>query len=147
MKRAIVLISVVSFAILVSGCGKRGEKAEMPLESQEVLNEAELVPLEQPASKATSIAEQNLNVARNVAPQETIQSGKPTPKEIQQALKNAGIYQGTVDGVIGPKTKKAIKDFQTQNNLTADGRVGPKTWTTLKTFLNQAAPASSTPKD
>ncbi len=147
MKRAIVLISVVSLAILVSGCGKKGENAQLPLESQEVLNEAELLPVEQPASKVTSISEQNLNVAKNIASQEATQSGKPTPKEIQQALKNAGIYQGTVDGVIGPKTKKAIKDFQAQNNLTADGRVGPKTWAALKTFLNQAASASSAPKD
>src|SRR5476649_1679029 len=34
-------------------------------------------------------------------------SGKPTPKQVQQALKNAGLYNGKVDGTIGPKTKKA----------------------------------------
>ena len=64
-------------------------------------------------------------------------TGKPTPKEIQQALKNAGIYDGKVDGNIGPKTKKAIEAFQTQNGLKADGKVGRKTWKALSAYLNK----------
>ncbi len=59
-------------------------------------------------------------------------TGKPTSKQIQQALKNAGLYDGKVDGNVGPKTKKAIEAFQTQNGLKADGKVGRKTW---KAFL------------
>ena len=55
-------------------------------------------------------------------------SGKPSNKQIQQALKNAGLYDGKIDGTIGPKTKKAIEAFQTQNGLKADGKVGKKTW-------------------
>lgn len=141
MKRAIVLILIVSSVILVSGCGKNTDKAQTQLEFQEVLNEAELVPLEQPDSKAADIS--GLNAAKNIPSQDATQSGKPTPKEIQQALKNAGIYLGTVDGIIGPKTKKAIKDFQAQNSLAIDGKVGPKTWAALKTFLTQPQQATT----
>ena len=65
-------------------------------------------------------------------------AGKPTPKEIQQALKNAGLYDGKVDGNIGPKTKKAIEAFQTQNGLKADGKVGRKTWKALSVYLNKS---------
>jgi peptidoglycan hydrolase-like protein with peptidoglycan-binding domain len=61
----------------------------------------------------------------------------PGVEEIQQALKNAGLYAGAVDGKIGPMTKKAITEFQQQSGLTADGKVGPKTWEKLKTYLNQ----------
>jgi hypothetical protein len=32
------------------------------------------------------------------------------------------------DGDFGPGTEKAVKKWQTQNNLTADGIVGPNTW-------------------
>jgi peptidoglycan hydrolase-like protein with peptidoglycan-binding domain len=69
-------------------------------------------------------------------------------KDIQQALKNAGFYQGEIDGKIGPKTKKAIEDFQAKNNLKADGKVGPLTWGKLSVYLNTDAPKlqSDTPE-
>lgn len=64
---------------------------------------------------------------------------KPTEKEIQQALKNVGLYKGKVDGEIGPKTKEAIKVFQEQNNLAVDGKVGSKTWQKLYSYLNKTS--------
>jgi peptidoglycan hydrolase-like protein with peptidoglycan-binding domain len=64
-------------------------------------------------------------------------SDKPSLQDIQKALKNAGFYKGEVDGVLGPKTKKAIEDFQAENSLIVDGKVGSKTWGKLKTYLNQ----------
>ncbi|MDD3374540.1 MAG: peptidoglycan-binding domain-containing protein [Candidatus Omnitrophica bacterium] len=57
-----------------------------------------------------------------------------TPAEIQIALKNAGYYEGNVDGKIGPNTINAISNFQKDNGLTPDSVVGSKTWETLKTF-------------
>jgi len=38
-------------------------------------------------------------------------------KIFQQALKNAGVYNGPVDGNLGPKSKKAIRRFQEKNGL------------------------------
>ena len=70
---------------------------------------------------------------------------KPTNKQIQTALKNAGFYNGPIDGVIGPKTLKAIKEFQEKNNLKVDGKVGPKTWELLSRYLNNT-PSESLPK-
>ncbi|MGD9015389.1 MAG: peptidoglycan-binding domain-containing protein [Candidatus Omnitrophota bacterium] len=63
-------------------------------------------------------------------------SYKPTNKEIQIALQNAGFYKGKIDGDIGPMSKKAILEFQVQNNLEVDGKVGPKTWAVLKKYLD-----------
>lgn len=57
-------------------------------------------------------------------------------KEIQTCLKNAGFYDGSIDGVKGRKTRKAIKDFQKANGLTADGIVGNKTWEALGKYLS-----------
>jgi len=59
----------------------------------------------------------------------------PTHKQIQIALKNAGYYEGAINGKLGKKTRQAVKEFQKANNLTADGHVGPKTWSLLKEHL------------
>ena len=48
-------------------------------------------------------------------------------KNIQKVLKKLGYYTGTVDGVYGTKTKKAVTQFQRDCALTADGICGPKT--------------------
>lgn len=50
-----------------------------------------------------------------------------TPKDIQQALKDLGFDPGPIDGLRGRRTIKAIKAFQTANDLIPDGIVGPKT--------------------
>ncbi len=34
----------------------------------------------------------------------------------------------TVDGIFGPKTEAAVKNYQSKNGLTVDGIVGPRTW-------------------
>ncbi|MFA5388159.1 MAG: peptidoglycan-binding domain-containing protein [Candidatus Omnitrophota bacterium] len=60
---------------------------------------------------------------------------RPTTKEIQTALKNAGFDPGSIDGKIGPRTRQAIKDFQKSKGLVPDGVVGPKTWTSLGKYL------------
>ena len=62
---------------------------------------------------------------------------RPSNKQIQVALKNAGYYQGNIDGKIGKNTRQAIKDFQKANDLTADGKVGKKTWSVLKEYLDK----------
>lgn len=66
-------------------------------------------------------------------------SGKAslTKKDIQIALKNAGYYNGPIDGKIGRNTKKAIKEFQKANGLKTDGKVGAKTKDLLFQYLKQ----------
>ena len=40
-------------------------------------------------------------------------------KRIQQALKDAGFYNGPVDGGLGPMTMRAVKAYQSENNMAA----------------------------
>lgn len=60
-----------------------------------------------------------------------------SPKQIQRALKNAGFYQGPIDGKIGPKTKEAIVKFQKAKGLKVDGIVGKKTSAELNKYLSR----------
>ncbi|QAT16878.1 hypothetical protein BU251_03590 [Candidatus Velamenicoccus archaeovorus] len=87
---------------------------------------------------------QNPAIAPAAAVPTVVVPEKPTKKEIQTALKNAGYYAGDIDGKFGPKTKKAVEEFQTANNLSVDGVVGPQTWDLLKKYLNSETQPSET---
>ena len=74
---------------------------------------------------------------RSAYSEEGIPSGefKPTTKEIQRSLKNAGFDPGAVDGKMGQRTQQAIKEFQRTKGLKVDGKVGAKTWKELGKHL------------
>jgi peptidoglycan hydrolase-like protein with peptidoglycan-binding domain len=45
-----------------------------------------------------------------------------------------------VDGVFGPQTQQAVKDFQQSEGLLADGIVGPVTWSHLTAYREASPP-------
>jgi len=57
-------------------------------------------------------------------------------REVQQRLLERGHDIGQPDGVIGPKTQAAIRDFQSANGLPVDGRAGMR----LLRALRETAP-------
>ncbi|MFH0772339.1 MAG: peptidoglycan-binding domain-containing protein [Candidatus Omnitrophota bacterium] len=94
----------------------------------ELIKPEELVP---PSPISEELKESGAEeIATQLAPDEATKN-----RQIQSALKNAGYDPGTVDGKIGSKTKKAIKEFQSANDLKVDGRVGSKTWSKLSAYL------------
>ena len=44
-------------------------------------------------------------------------SGSNAVKQAQTALKDKGLYDGSIDGKMGPKTHSALKQYQAQNKL------------------------------
>ena len=61
----------------------------------------------------------------------------PAVKTLQQRLVQLG-YLSSADGIYGPKTVNAVKDFQKKNGLTADGVAGTMT-------LNRLSSSSAVP--
>ncbi len=47
--------------------------------------------------------------------------------QIQTKLKSWGYYTGTVDGIYGSGTERAVRAFQQKNGLTVDGKAGDQT--------------------
>ena len=60
----------------------------------------------------------------------------PNVELLQLGLKRAGFSPGNIDGIFGPNTDKAVRDFQRYFKLKVDGIVGPRTWNTLFPFIN-----------
>ena len=143
---AIFIICLMAFCIAASGCkGKvaneqdmqKAESTEATVPQEEVV--VNQTPVTEPAAAQTVSQEQIPPTA--AVPQE---AGKAAPaqslernKEIQSALKAANFYTGNVDGKMGPKTKRAIIEFQKAKGLKADGKVGQKTWMELDKYLKQ----------
>jgi len=46
---------------------------------------------------------------------------------LQVGLRTHGLYHGTVDGVLGPRTERAVMRFQRRAGLSPDGVLGPRT--------------------
>ena len=162
---AFLVITGLILSIALFGCGKKHETAE---ELQEPMTMASLTnmtaetgakavnvpapaapapaekiaPEAAPAAPAHAVAQQGeATTPPNLEPLPPSGPYKPSMTEIQTALKNAGMYSGTVDGKIGPLTKKAIEEFQKANNLKVDGKVGPQTWDLLSKHLVAETPA------
>lgn len=57
-------------------------------------------------------------------------------QEIQIALKNAGYYDGGIDGILGSRSREAIRKFQQDNGLKDDSVAGPRTQEKLREYIN-----------
>jgi peptidoglycan hydrolase-like protein with peptidoglycan-binding domain len=55
-------------------------------------------------------------------------STDPAVKDLQEALKALGFDPGPVDGIFGPQTENAVKQFQQAQQIPVDGVVGRVTW-------------------
>jgi uncharacterized lipoprotein NlpE involved in copper resistance len=142
-KYVFIVLAILVVGYLV-GCGKKQEALEEMQEPMPIEQAGQFGVETKAMPESTTLAEQGATAA-GVKLEPLPPSGPYTPsaKEIQLALKNAGLYGGLIDGKIGPMTKKAIEEFQKANNLKVDGKVGLKTWVVLSSYLSPQ-PAETT---
>ena len=65
---------------------------------------------------------------------------------LQVVLKNYGYYTAKIDGDFGPASKKALKEFQSSNNLVSDGILGKNTCKKLNNKANVVKKSVNTAK-
>ena len=128
MKKLVIGIACV-FCAGLFGCSTT-KGASGSLENRVQALESKVQVLEAEQSSAVTTAGTDVIKVSSGATAETM-----TKKQIQEALKNAGYYDGNVDGKIGPRTKTAIKEFQADNDLVSDGVAGRKTKEKLLKYL------------
>jgi hypothetical protein len=63
-------------------------------------------------------------------------------KEAQNELKQQGLYNGTVDGIVGPQTKSAISQFQKKSGLRQTAQLDQQTLSRLSSGGTSGSPAS-----
>lgn len=57
--------------------------------------------------------------------------GSDRTRAAQQALKDKGFDPGPIDGIDGPKTEAAVREYQEKNNLAVDGRLNAQVMDSL----------------
>lgn len=126
---------VVVGIFVLSGCttlGKNDALSNQGLRNQVAALESQL---KEKDNEINSLKEASVKTGEDL--NLNVSNEQIDPKQIQTALKNAGYYQGMVDGKKGKKTRRAVREFQKANNLPVDGRVGKNTWEALKGYLDK----------
>lgn len=147
MKRGVYpLIMLYVLIFVISGCATTAGKGNAETQGLKNQIEALQAELRNKDSEIESLRDAlssgkegtDYHVSKKARPAFE-KKGKPSIKQIQLALKNAGYNPGRVDGTMGRQTRIAIKSFQKDNNIRADGRVGKQTWNLLKKYLEEKA--------
>ena len=63
--------------------------------------------------------------------------------QIQTKLKRWGYYTGSIDGIYGTQTQKAIRYFQSKNGLTVDGIAGKNTLAAMGIYSSSNSNSNS----
>lgn len=150
----VYLVLAVFFVSAVSGCSSVPKKVkdemtgikskvdtlESRVESVENKQaEVERITAEQGQVVEDMKAAREHQVKTNISVKPKSSKSREDIKDIQLCLKNAGFYEGDIDGIKGKKTVNAIKEFQKANGLREDGVVGKKTWEALSKYSGAAA--------
>lgn len=137
----VFFLALIILPLAFFGCkGKVAEQSEMSenITPAEEMQAAQTQGMESSKEVIVETIPPTAAVPQVAEKQAPIQQGmQDRNKNIQRALKNAGFYAGAIDGKVGPKTKKAIQEFQAAKGLKVDGKVGSKTWAELEKYLIQ----------
>lgn len=130
-------VMIFALVMVLTGCLKKASDEDVSMEPAVTEEAATARVADENVSQKDVM--QGRSVSVEPVPGQSEAFEKPSVQDIQQALKNANLYEGRIDGISGPVTRKAIEVFQSKNGLKADGKIGSKTWQKLKEYLNKEA--------
>jgi len=108
---------------------------------------------EQPKSGDTTSGSSDRADKSGAMKSDTMKSGRGSAgagnreqvRAVQQALKDKGHDPGSIDGVMGPRTQAALKDFQKTQGIQETGRLDAETMAKLGIEARTGAADQSTP--
>jgi len=131
-----MVVVMVLGVLLLQGCATTSSSSTLENRVQALENRLAVVETDMNVSgtlpRASSVS--TLSSGRRSASTAASPS-EMSDADIQIALKNAGYYDGKIDGKIGPVTKAAIREFQDDMGLKVDGVAGPNTKEKLFKYL------------
>jgi lipid-binding SYLF domain-containing protein len=87
-----------------------------------------LVALKEARAEAVASRKTESEPAVSAKKAEPVATSKKTDiMQAQKSLQEKGFYNGSIDGVIGPMTRKAIREFQKAENLPVNGQLNEQT--------------------
>ena len=113
MKKNLSCIVLVGMLVFLTGCAS-GTKTHTKSLSQDSLGKG--------TTRTSLVQETDMSQMSN--------------QEIQIALKNAGYYVGSIDGILGSRSRDAIRRFQQDNGLKDDSIAGPRTQEKLTKYID-----------
>lgn len=104
MKHLLGAVAAISlgFGLAVSGAHAQGAQSDQTMQGNQVTNQHQM--------------------SRHVAKRASSET-----REAQSKLKEAGLYHGRIDGVVGPQTRRAIANFQRKHGLHETARLDQQT--------------------
>lgn len=106
--------------------GLAAQPAPSVLQLQEITsqNEHRVAPMTTPTEARLTVERLREQVQHHG---DSVVGGGEQVRLLQQRLRNAGFMPGPIDGILGPKTRQAIRRFQEAHGLRATGRLNTAT--------------------
>src|SRR3989338_3367790 len=124
----------LALCLALTGCSRSSKSAKAkPNEISEI--KAQLSVIETKLDSVMEKQEMGILEPRSAGSQGAYPAANLSNKQVQKALKLAGYDPGVIDGRLGQKTRKAIKEFQRANGLKTDGVAGRETQAHLRDYL------------
>lgn len=86
----------------------------------------------------------NITKSNAVDPLQYIGKGAEV-RELQTKLRDLGYDSGEIDGIMGDKTERSVREFQKDAGLTVDGLAGKQTWAALNASFQTLRTGSKGP--
>lgn len=83
------------------------------------------------AGQSSTPAPQQNNASAAMQAERALKLNRAQLRDIQRHLREAGYYNGSIDGVIGKRTRQAIRAWQQAANLTVSGYIDAQTFTSI----------------
>lgn len=118
------------------GGGRSNEQASSPRQSY-----ASSSPSSTYGSSSSS-GQPGSNYSNGSASGQQPELSQDTTRQVQQELQQDGMYKGRVDGVWGPQTQSAVRQYQQQHNLSTSGQLDSQTLASLNVGNDQGGQSS-----